>query len=502
MIPELKTTRPQVHAEADARVTWPRLEVLSETRRPRLVAILPRGEAIRNFVYTGALDEAARETDVSLISVIPNDEMADLLCSRYQRVFPLEKIPDRRFVRNLREIQDMAHGRWLWSAAAQERWRLRELEAYTASLKLKRLVKKLACYPFANRLGLRMLTSMERVSSRMLRTTDDYLNIFKRLNPSLVFNGSHVHGELALHAVHAAQWLGIPTAAFIFSWDNLTSQGRIMPPYDYYLVWNESIRKQLLQMYDTVSPERVFVTGTPQFDFHFRREFHWSREEFCHRVGADPQRPIVLYATGMANHMPGEPEIVEGIANVFEQMVDLGPPQLLVRIYPKDQTGRFAELKKRRPDILFPTVPWEPAWLTPKEEDSPLLTNMLRHAAAGINIASTISLELCMLDKPVVNVGYNCSESDRNNIDFARYYEFDHYKPLVDEGAVKLANSQEELRVFVREALTQPQADSQKRSAFMKKMFGRTLDGYSGLRVAHRLTNLAWAHFSKTSPQN
>jgi hypothetical protein len=291
--------------------------------------------------------------------------------------------------------------------------------------------------------------------------------------------------------VQAAQWLGIPTATFIFSWDNLTSQGRIMPPYDYYLVWNRTIRGQLLQIYDSVKSDQVFVTGTPQFDFHFKPEFYWTREEFCARVGADPTRPIVLYSTGMANHMPGEPRVVEGIAAILEQMPELGPPQLLVRVYPKDRTGRFEQIKRSHPEILFPEVPWEPAWLTPKIEDAYLLTNTLRHAAAGINVASTISLELCMFDKPVINVSYNPPGVDTGFVDYRRYYEFDHYRPLVESGAVAVARSETDLRDMLRKALTEPQAESRQRRSLIDSMFGNTLDSNAGTRIAEFLLKLA-----------
>jgi hypothetical protein len=287
--------------------------------------------------------------------------------------------------------------------------------------------------------------------------------------------------------------LGIPTATFIFSWDNLTSQGRIIPLYDYYLVWNEMIREQLLQIYSSIRPEQVIVSGPPQFDFHFRREFYWTREEFCARVGLNPARPIVLYSTGMANHMPGEPQIVERIGTMLGEMTDLGPPQLLVRVYPKDLTGRFEQTKRQNPHILFPDIPWEPAWLTPKIEDAYLLTNTLRHVTAGINVASTVSLELCMFDKPVINVGYNPPETDVSPVDYGRYYDFDHYRPVVESGAVMVAGSENEMRRMLRKALTEPQVDSSKRRALIKKMFGDALDGYSGLRAAYHLVKLAEA---------
>ena len=459
--------------------------------RPRLVAILPRGEAIRNFVYTGALDEAARDADVSLLSVTPSAELFDLLRARYGEVRELREVREQRVVGSLREILDMAHGRWLWSEAAQERWRRHDLEAKASSRRLRRAVKKLACYPFANRAGLELFSKAERAASRWLRTTDEYVRLFQGLRPSLVFNGSHVHGRVATQAVQAAQWMGIPTATFIFSWDNLTSQGRVVPRYDYYLVWNEAIREQLLRIYGSVRPEQVFVTGTPQFDFHFRPEFHWTREEFCARVGADPARPVVLYSTGMANHMPGEPEIVEEVADMLGGMADLGSPQLLVRVYPKDLTGRFEELKRRRPDILFPVAPWDHSWLTPRLEDSYLLTNTLRHAAVGVNVASTVSLELCMFDKPVVNVGYNPRGLERDVLDYGRYYEFDHYRPVVESGAVAVARSRREMSEMLRKALADPREGSGRRQALIADMFGEGLDGRAGARLAQRLVELA-----------
>src|SRR5262249_50724782 len=44
-------------------------------RGSHIVTILPRGEAIRNFVYTGVLDEISREAKVPLLSVVPNSDL-------------------------------------------------------------------------------------------------------------------------------------------------------------------------------------------------------------------------------------------------------------------------------------------------------------------------------------------------------------------------------------------------------------------------------------------
>lgn len=459
--------------------------------RARIVALIPRGEVIRNFVYTGALDEIAENAHLSLLTVSAEAEIGSMLEERFGDVYSLKDFREKWLVRVQREILDMAHGKWLWSRAAQERWRLRDFEAKTIKQKAVRAAKKLFCYPFANRAGLDILSKSERLSSRLLKTTDEYLELFQRIKPTLVFNGSHIHSQIATQAVQAAQWLGIPTATFIFSWDNLTSQGRITLPYDYYLVWNETLRTQLLEMYEWIKPEQVFVTGTPQFDFHFQPKFYWSREEFCRSVGADPNRPIVLYTTGMPNHMPGEPEIVEGIADILKEFDEFNKPQLLVRVYPKDLTGRFDELKNRRNDILFPPVAWEESWLTPKYEDSFSLVNTLRHASVGVNVASTISLELCMFDKPAINVGYNPPSVPESELAYADYYEFDHYRPIVESGAVQVAASLDEMKTMLRAALESPSERREERETLIKEMFESTLDGESGFRIARVLLDLA-----------
>lgn len=469
----------------------PDRKTTAKNARRNVVAIVPRGEVIRNFVHSGCFEKIAESCDLSLLTVVQGTAISKATGQAYATQYSLDPVVECWPVRFQREILDMAHGRWLWSAAARERWRIRDLEARSMRDKAVRLVKKVVAMLFANPLGLRVLSRSERLSSRIFMTVDQYADFYRSIRPSLVFNGSHIHSAIATPAVQAAQWLGIPTATFIFSWDNLTSQGRILLPYDYFLVWNESLRQQLIEMYPWIKPENVFVTGSPQFDFHFRPEFYWSREKFCEEVGADADRPVVLYSTGMANHMPLEPEIVESIADLLLEYPEKGRPQLLVRVYAKDRTGRFDDLKKRRRDILFQKVRWDAEWLTPTPEDSFALVNALRHASVGINIASTVSLELCMFDKPVINVGFDALEQNDREMRNALFYSYEHYRPLVESGAVQVAYSIEEMRILLRDELREPQKSQGERRQLIDQMFGEALDGHAADRIAAKLIELA-----------
>ena len=464
------------------------------SQRKKVLLVLPRGEAIRNFVLSGTADEIKKTADLAIISVVPNEELKDIMLSITNEFYELEDVKEHRSVLYLRDWLDVVHGRFLWSGVAKFRWKLRDHEARSFQRKLKRNMQKTVAYPFANRLGVALLSGLESYLSQKIYPVNEFVNLLRKIKPDLVFNGSHIHSRNALPIIHAAKKLKIKTATFIFSWDNLTSQGRVIPSYNYYMVWNKSIYSDLLKIYNKIKPEQISITGTPQFDFHFQEDKFWSREEYCKKIGADPSRPIILYTTGMLNLMPGEEVIVENIGNMLLQLPD-PKPQLVVRVYPKETSGRFEPMKARRPDIIFPNIPWERNFFTPMPEDLLLWSNMLKHCELGINVASTVALELAMFDKPVINVAYNPPGVDIRPKDYPLYYTWDHYVPIVESGAVALANNEAEMGKLISQYLAHPEQKGKERKDMVKKFFGEYLDGQSYKRIADNI--LSWAGYSK-----
>ena len=121
-----------------------------------------------------------------------------------------------------------------------------------------------------------------------------------------------------------------------------------------------------------------------------------------------------------------------------------------------------------------------------------IYTNLIRHASLGINAASTVSLELLMHGKPVINFGFDPPGSKLAHHDrYVRHLKYDHYRPVAESGAVMVAMSEKDMAEMLYKGLTQPKADSEKRHQFIHKMFGDTLDGNSGRRVAEHILKLA-----------
>ncbi len=473
--------------------------------RPHVVVVVPRGEAVRNFLYSDTLPELAKAARVTVLSVVQDD--AILAGTRpYAEILPLPEFPPPRPAAYLRTLIENAHDRWLWSAVAQNHWQLRDLRASERgwSARARRQLVKLSARLLAHEPVLAALTRWEQALHHRLRPTREFDALFAQLEPDLVFNGSHIHGLAGELPLRVAARLGIPTAGFIFSWDNLTSRSRIFVPYDHYLVWHENMKAQLLRIYPRLKPAQVAVTGTPQFDFHCDPRFAWSRAELCAAVGLDPARPYVLYTTGIANHFFAEHLHVAAVIQYLSELGLEPKPQLVVRTYVKGTSPEMLALAARAagPDVIFPPVRWESRWQTPLPEDLRLYTNLLRHAALGINAASTVSLELLLFDHPVINLDFDPPEANLPAcLGYRRHIRFDHYWPIAQSGAVMVARSSADLRSMLKRGLTDPAADRDQRRALLTQTFGAALDGHAGRRVATTLLTLAHAAKAPRQPR-
>jgi hypothetical protein len=458
--------------------------------------IVPRGEAVRNFLYSDTLSVLCQHARITLLSVVHDEKFVSRFRRYVENIIPLADCQERWIVTALRTLIHEAHFRWLWSEVAKNVWEIRDAKAVSARAKIKRNFIRAAVHFLGHRPILEILTSVEQYLTYALRCSNDFIELFRELKPDLIFNCSHIHGPAGELPAKIACRLGIPVAGFIFSWDNLTSRSRIFVPYDYYFVWYEGMRKQLLKIYPNIEPERVFVTGTPQFDFHFKPQFRLSRGDLCKKIGADPERPFVLYTTGIAKHFPEEHRTVELVARLLNEL-DLSPkPQLVVRTYVKGTSPEMKALAKQGlPRVVFPRVHWEEKWYTPMYEDLAIYSSLLRHAALGINAASTVSLELLMHDKPVINLGFDPSKTTiPHQLRWIRHIHFDHYRPVAQSGAVMVAYSGKDLATMLHDALTHPKKQSRKRLQFITSMFDGTLDGKSGKRIAQQLVALSTNH--------
>jgi hypothetical protein len=204
--------------------------------------------------------------------------------------------------------------------------------------------------------------------------------------------------------VRAAQAAGIPVAAAIASWDNLTNKGLMRVDPDLVTVWN-AIQKDEAVTLHGIEPDRVAVTGAQLFDRWFDRAPALDRAAFCRQVGLPGEAPFLLFTGSSVFIARSELEVrfVRGWIGALRASDDsrLRSMPVLVRPHPFNSdawaAADFAD--------LGPVAVWPRRQYTPAAEDArSSLFDSLYHSIAVVGINTSAMIEAAILLKPVFSI--------------------------------------------------------------------------------------------------
>ena len=444
------------------------------------VVLMPDGVGVRNFLLSGCLARLSREN-----RVIALHSMSENAVDLYVRPLapqvewqPLYEYNESSAAYVVRNALGFAHMYWADTQAlrfvrrrpVQGSWRVR---AATAAARA-------AGYVASSRTGVDGLEQCNAAVVERSACAKQYQRLLADVDASILFC-TNQRPSMTAPAVYAARHLGIPTATFIFSWDNLTSKSRMAAPFDHHLVWGEQMRRELLQIYPHVNTDRVHVTGTPQFDCHTNPALLLSREDFCRIVGADPDRPFICYSGGDAGTCPEDQDHVRILLDLVRQGKVYGNPQVLLRPTPVDSGKRYDRVRAEYPELIYCQPEWHRpdgmAWsaAVPLQLDLQILANLTRHADVNVNLASTMTLDFAIHDRPVVNVAFDVNDPPLRGIPvWDYYYQFEHYRPVTELKAVRVARSPDELAEHVSAYLRDPALDREGRRKLVDLQIGVT----------------------------
>jgi hypothetical protein len=331
---------------------------------------------------------------------------------------------------------------------------------------------------------------LDELNKLQQQLAPQYAEKLKQLNPALVVSCSP-ESTFDLVWIMAAKSLGIPTAAWLRSWDNVSTKINILPDFDHYILWSEWLKQDLDKYYPEYKTRNKVITGSLQFDNHLKKENIIPKDEFYNLMGLDINKPFILYAVGGAHICPHEIHIIKFIYQTLQQIEESERPQLLVRMHPY--------IWKTEPDFVN-QLPTEVAtWPSRKDaqlfagssndqllKEYKILISSLFYQAVQINIASTMTLDSAIFDKPVINVGFDAT-SVGYWAQVKHYYRYDHYIPVTDSGAVDVVYNENELKKSILEALHHPEKKQINRKQLVELESG-PMDGAAGKRMVDFLT--------------
>lgn len=437
--------------------------------------ILPDGVSIRNF-GTHFLREIPSEMDVEAFHSVPSEDTSTLIRDSRISWIPMPRYRESSWANFLRQLT--SYGQMFFAGTRSMKHNLRMNKGSTFGSKLlyrsARIAGRLAARP--NRLAV--VDAWRFRSLKKSKAFEAYVAFLKASQPSVVLS-AHQRPPSILPAILAARELGVPTATFIFSWDNLTSKGTIAAPFDHYFVWSELMKKELLLYYPHVEAGSVHVVGTPQFDPYSDSSLIKSRGEFFNQIGADPHRPLICYSGGDPATCPEDPDHVRVLLELIRCGDVASSPQVAVRPAPVDDGVRYRQVLQDFPELLFLPPLWERGvgtdWsqVVPREEDIVTLSNLTFHSTLNVNVASTMTLDFAIRDKPVVNIAFDVGNPPPFGVPLWNYYyEFEHYRPVVEIGAARFARSPEELAEHINLYLDNPGLDRAQRKALIELEVG------------------------------
>ena len=162
------------------------------------------------------------------------------------------------------------------------------------------------------RLAVPCALAVARTVERLTPVNRRVLAFVRGHDPDLVFVSPLVtispRGAGQTDVVKAARRLSVPVVVGVASWDHLTSKGLIRIVPDAVTVWNDTQRREAVELH-RIPSERVVVTGAQSLDHWFEPPSDRSGMAFRRQVGIAASRTVVLFAGSSWNMAPGDSEV-------------------------------------------------------------------------------------------------------------------------------------------------------------------------------------------------
>jgi hypothetical protein len=270
--------------------------------------------------------------------------------------------------------------------------------------------------------------------------------------------------------------------AAIHSFDNITKRPWPAIQFDKYSVWNKYNKNELLRIYSNMNAQDIYINGAPQFDFHFDAAFLMEKEAWKKMLGIKSDRKIILYAGGWKGATPHEDQYVQNIMEGIHNGTIEGEPLLLLRGHPLDTLDRWKNVKEKYPEIVFDILKQGNEkfdFVNLTSIDITRSCSTLHYCDVHINLVSTMAIDGAAHNRPQIGPYYDNVKAER---DLRNLYKQEHYVPVIESGALKLAGNKKEFLQLINDALQHPDDFTTKHQQLLLDIVSFS-DGKSTFRV-------------------
>jgi hypothetical protein len=454
----------------------------------KLGVVITDGVGFRNFIASDFLTEAEKRFDeVVILSCLPKEVYA--AHTLHSKIIELPVFQEKFKTWFFRKCKEIAHLQLhqQHNFGIYDNLHSNFSQVKTARGSATRFIFKLTTI-FKSEKWIQRFNKLQQTSFKNHPVTIAYKQILETEQVDLLFF-THQRPPYVAPLVFMAERLKIKTAAFIFSWDNLASKGRMAANFDNYLVWSELMKTELLQFYAQVKAENISVVGTPQFEPYVLDRYKSTKEDFLKKFNLDGTKKTICFSCGDISTSKNDELYIETLAKAILNN-ELPAVNLLVRTSPAEDPIRFASMVEKFPFIKWNYPKWnlsrqghQEEWSQriPTTEDIVDLRSVLEYSDLNVNMLSTMSLDFMQFEKPVINPVFGNVENGLYNDQ--RFLEYKHIKHVVDSKASKVAKNEKELIDYCNLYLNDPTTDQLFRQNLLKLQVSKPLHG-TGERIS------------------
>jgi len=447
----------------------------------KLGIVITDGVGFRNYILSDFLSEAERQFDeVVILSCLPASVYEGFL--QKSRVIELavfqEKFPTWFF----RKAKEVAHLQLhkKGNFGITDNLKANKSKSKTPRGYATRFIFKLTSV-FHSENSVQFYNKLQQLSFKNNLNVKGYKSIFEKEKFDMLFF-THQRPPFIAPLVYQAEQFKVKTASFIFSWDNLASKGRMAANFDYYLVWSDLMKEELLHFYKKVQSPNVIVVGTPQFEPYVLDRYKTTKEDFVSSFQLDSTKKTICFSCGDISTSKNDELYITTIAEAIQNN-KIQNVNVLVRTSPAEAPIRFESFVKKFPFINWNYPKWHLArtghqeeWSQriPSKEDVADLRSILEYSDLNVNMLSTMSLDFMQFNKPVINPVFGNAENGL--YDDQRFLHYPHIKKVVNSNATRIVKNEQELIEAINLYLVNPDVDLENRKQLVQMQIGKPLE--------------------------
>ena len=405
----------------------------------KVLVLLPDGVSLRNFAYTSFYTKGLeKEYDIFFWNHTPFD-LEKLGFS--QVVFKKEK---PHWLTDVLKTACIRIELNLFSKRDQDdiyqSYKF-PLPSGSFKAKLKTALIKWFCYYYGTEAGLLKIRKRMIAQERKTAYYRSCKEMLQREKPDILFCASQ-RSVTSISPLTAAQDLKIPTASYIFSWDNVPKATTVVTS-DHYFVWSEHMKKELLHYQRYINSAQVHVTGTPQFEPHYQKEILSSKEDFFQEHNLDSAKKYICFSGDDFTTSPKDELYLRDVASAIRSLNEKGHNiGLLFRRCPVDFSDRYDAVIETYKEVIVEILPlWKKigdGWNTilPTEEDIHLQVNLIAHTEGVVNLGSSMVFDYITAGKPCAYMNYNYLNEKEEMEKGVYVYDFVHFRSMPSSEAV------------------------------------------------------------------